>query len=46
MEKEANNPASPKNGFVPRGDASRADAPFQLPPKLGLVTLPWTKISS
>ena len=30
MEKEVNNPASPRNGFVPKGDASRADVPFQL----------------
>ena len=46
MEKEANNPALSKNGFVPGGDASRADVPFQLPPRLGPATLPWTKTSS
>ena len=45
-EKKTNNPASPKNGFIPGGDASRADVPFQLPLKLGPATLPRTKISS
>ena len=45
-EKKANNPASPKNRFVPEGDASRADVPFRLPPKLEPSTLPRTKISS
>ena len=44
--KKANNPVSPKNGFVSGGDASRTDVPFQLPPKLGPATLPRKKISS
>ena len=43
-EKKANDPISSKNEFVPGGDASRADVPFQLPPKLGPATLPRTKI--
>ena len=45
-EKKANNSASLKNGFVFGGDASRANVPFQPPPKLGPATPPRTKISS
>ena len=45
-EKKANNLASPKNGFVPGGDASHADVPFQPPPELGPAVPPQTKISS
>ena len=44
--KKANNPASSKNGFVPGGNASRADVPFQLPSELGLATLPRIEIFS
>ena len=39
-EKKANNPASPKNRFVPGDDASRADVPFQPPPELGPAAPP------
>ena len=39
-EKKTNNPNSLKNGFVPGGNVSRADAPFQLPVSYTHLTLP------
>ena len=45
-EKKVNNLASPKNGFVPGDDSSRADVPFQPPSALGPAAPPQTKISS
>ena len=45
-EKEVNNLTSPKNEFVLRDDASRADVPSQPPSELRPAMSPQTKISS
>ena len=45
-EKEANNPAPPKNGSVLGGAVSPTDVPSLLPPKPKPATLPMTRISS
>ena len=45
-KEKVNNLASPKNRFVPEGDASRVDVLSQPPLELGPAAPPQTKISS